>query len=268
MPDLQGQHAVVVGGGGQGIGRSVSLALATAGARVTVVDLDPEQSSGVVDEIVGLGGRADSQAANACSSDEVNAAIDAAAEGSDGIDVLVTVVGGVRGLAPWQPVHQHTDAQWAAILDLNLTSAFLSVRAALTHMVPRGRGSIVAVGSLSGMRGAPNHAAYGAAKAGVIHLARSVAIEYGRHGIRMNAVSPGRVDTPATSDTLDDAAYRVMAERVPLGRMASPDDIAAAVAFLASPESAYISGQVLTVDGGASARFPLPIAGTDPSEAF
>lgn len=266
---LAGKAAIVIGGGGGGIGHAVSLTLARAGARCGVVDVDKERAEATAGQIEAAGGKALARTANVLDSTECSDAITGLGEALGGVDVLVTVVGGNRGLAPWQPAHTHTDEQWEAVMSMNLRYVFFAVRSAITAMLAQGRGgAIVSVGSVSGMAGAPNHLSYGVGKAGVIHMARSVAIEYGRHGIRMNTVSPGRVRTPATSDTLGPEQTAIFAERIPLGRVAEPEDIANAVLFLASPLSSLVSGQNIVVDGGASCRFPLPLPGADPSEAF
>ncbi|HEY3924344.1 MAG TPA: SDR family NAD(P)-dependent oxidoreductase [Acidothermaceae bacterium] len=266
---LDGKTALVVGGGGGGIGRAVSTELAGAGARVVVVDVELDRAKGVCDDITAEGHIAVPMQADMLDSATVEALVDEVCASYEGIDVLATIVGGVRGLAPWQPAHRYTDKQWQDVLDLNLTSAFIAVRAVLTRMLDRGQGgSIIAIGSLSGIAGSPQHFAYGVGKAGVIHMARSIAIEYGQQGIRMNVVSPGRVRTPATSDTLNEAQLATFAERIPLGRIGEAEDIASAVRFFASPASSYISGQNLMVDGGATARFPIPLPGTSPHESF
>jgi 3-oxoacyl-[acyl-carrier protein] reductase len=266
---LDGRTALILGGGGEGIGRAVSLELGRAGADTVVADLVLERASSVSQELVAEGHQAVPLQVDALNPAEVDALVEQVWSQHEGIDVLVTVVGGVRGLAKWQPTHEYTDDQWSAVLDLNLTNVFYAVRAVLPRMKERGKGgAIVSIGSLSGVAGSPNHFAYGVGKAGVIHMARSVAIEYGRFGIRMNTVSPGRIRTAATSDTLNDEVLATFAERIPLGRIGEPEDIARAVRFLSAPASSYISGQMLMVDGGATARFPIPLPGTDPSEAF
>jgi NAD(P)-dependent dehydrogenase (short-subunit alcohol dehydrogenase family) len=134
-------------------------------------------------------------------------------------------------------------------------------------METRGGGSIVSVTSISGVFGAPNHSAYGAAKAGLIHLTKTLALECGRSGIRVNAVSPGAIATPATQATMSDERFRTLAETTPLQRAGRPEDIARAVLFFASPMSEYITGQMLLVDGGVGSKFPLGGIGTHISEA-
>lgn len=263
---LQGKRALVIGGG-RGIGRAVSQTLGRAGARVGVVDLEPDRARSVADEI-GEPGSAIPLVADVRETADVERVVAEACAELGGIDVLVTVVGGHNAFAPWQPTHESSEEQWDLITGVNLRYVFVVARAVLRVMLDQGQGgSLVYIGSVSGMAGAPNHSAYGAAKAGVIHFAKSLALEYGRHGIRVNVVSPGAVLTPAVADALTPRAQARMGETIPLGRPATPEDIARAVLFFASPLAGYVTGQVLAVDGGATARFPLSAPGAHPSEA-
>jgi len=264
---LDGKVALVVGGG-RGIGRAVSLTLGAAGADVAVVDLEPERADEVAAELTAVGTRAVAIAADIRDADEVRRVVRTTVDELGGVDVLVTVVGGQNAFAAWQPMHEWSDEEWDLVVGVNLRYVFLVAREVVTQMLEQGRGgAIVHIGSLSGMAGAPNHSAYGAAKAGVIHFAKSLALEYGRYGIRVNVVSPGVARTPATAGALSPEQDAAMAEKIPLGRPGMPDDIARAVLFFASPLAGYVTGQVLAVDGGVMARFPLPLPGGHPSEA-
>lgn len=264
---LTGKAALVVGGG-RGIGRAVSLTLGDAGAAVAVVDLEPDRAEAVAAELTASGTRALALAADIRDAADVERVVRETCAQLGGIDVLVTVVGGQNAFAAWQPTHLWSDEEWDLVVGVNLRYVFLVARAVIGVMLEQGRGgAIVNVGSVSGMAGAPNHSAYGAAKAGVIHLAKSLALEYGRHGIRVNVVSPGVARTPATAGALTPDQDAAMAEKIPLGRPGAPEDIANAVLFFASPLASYVTGQVLAVDGGVMARFPLPLPGGHPSEA-
>jgi 3-oxoacyl-[acyl-carrier protein] reductase len=264
---LDGKAALVVGGG-RGIGRAVSFVLGSAGADVAVVDLEGERAHDVTGELRDRGVRAFALVGDVRDAKEVERIVGSAREQLGGIDVLVTVVGGQHAYATWQPTHQWTDDEWDLVVGVNLRYVFLVARAVIRVMLEQGRGgSIVSVGSVSGMAGAPNHSAYGASKAGVIHFAKSLALEYGRSGIRVNVVSPGVARTPATAGALTPEQDAAMAEKIPLQRVGTPDDIANAVLFFASPLAGYVTGQVLAVDGGVTARFPLPLPGGHPSEA-
>lgn len=262
---LEDKRALVIGGG-RGIGRAISLQLGSAGASVAVVDLEPERAQSVSDEIA-KAGIAFPVVADVRQTEDVERAVREARQALGGIDVLATVVGGHNAFAPWQPLHETTEEQWDLVTGINLRYVFTVTRSVVRVMLEQGEGgSVIYTGSVSGMAGAPNHSAYGAAKAGVIHLARSLALEYGRYGIRFNVVSPGSVMTPAVADALLPEQQAAMAEKIPLGRSAVPEDIARAVLFFASPLAGYVSGQVLAVDGGVTGRFPLMVPGAHPSE--
>jgi NAD(P)-dependent dehydrogenase (short-subunit alcohol dehydrogenase family) len=125
----------------------------------------------------------------------------------------------------------------------------------------------VSVASISGVFGSPNHSAYGAAKAGLMQLTKTLALECGRNGVRVNAVSPGAVITPATSESMSDETRSVLSRTTPLQRPGRPEDLARAILFFASPLAAYVTGQMLLVDGGVSAKFPFSAQNSDPSEA-
>ncbi len=263
---LENQRALVVGGG-RGIGRAISLQLGEAGASVAVMDLERDRAETVSAEISKTG-TAFPVVADVRETPDLERGVSEAREALGGIDVLVTVVGGHNAFAPWQPLHETSDEHWDLVTGVNLRYVFTVTRAVLRVMLEQGSGgSMVFTGSVSGMAGAPNHSAYGAAKAGVIHLARSLALEYGRHGIRFNVVSPGSVLTPAVADAIPPERQTAMAERIPLGRSGTPEDIARAVLFFVSPLAGYVSGQVLAVDGGVLGRFPLMAPGAHPSEA-
>jgi 3-oxoacyl-[acyl-carrier protein] reductase len=268
VPGLLAGKAALVVGGGRGIGRAVSLTLGAAGAALAVVDLEAERADGVAGELTAAGARAVPLSADIREAEAVARVVREARDALGGIDILVTVVGGQNAFAAWQPTHQWSEDEWDLVVGVNLRYVFLVTREVIKVMLDQGRGgAIVNVGSVSGMAGAPNHSAYGAAKAGVIHFAKSLALEYGRHGIRINVVSPGVARTPATAGALTPEQDAAMAEKIPLGRPGAPEDIADAVLFFASPLASYVTGQVLAVDGGVMARFPLPLPGGHPSEA-
>jgi 3-oxoacyl-[acyl-carrier protein] reductase len=251
---LRGQHAVVIGGGGGGIGHAITLTLAKAGADLAVVDVSEERAKETAEEAAELGVNSIPITADVRVPEDMDRVVRDSWAALDGLDILVTVVGGARiwGL-PQSPAHLLTDADIEVYFDVNVGYVFRAVRAFLSALLENDRpGSIVSIGSIAGgSTGFPERPAYGASKAAVLSLARSVAVDYGRHGIRMNVVSPGFIATQVTdSDTLD---YNGV---VPLrGEKGRPQDIANAVLFLASPLASYVSGQILAVDGGASACF-------------
>ena len=209
-------------------------------------------TSAVADELRAAGSRAISVQAELRDASQVESAIDSAGAAFGGVDVLVNVAGGMHAYASWRRLGDWDEETWDEIVDRNLRYVFLTTRAMVRRLLAAGTGgSVVNIASISGETSAPNHTAYGAAKAGLTNLTRTLAVEYGPDQIRFNAVAPGSVATPAVADRVSGNSS------APLGRWATPDDIANAVVFLASPLASYITGQTLLVDGGATANFPL-----------
>jgi 3-oxoacyl-[acyl-carrier protein] reductase len=263
---LDGRRLIIVGGGGIGNGRGISRGAAAAGARVAIVDVNADRAREAADEVNNHGGAALPLVADVRVQADIERAVASAVDWLGGLDSVVTVVGGYSLFTPWTPLAEVTDEQWNLIIDLNLTYVFRVVREALKVFLEQGSGgSIVSIGSISGSVASPYGAAYGAAKAGLANLAKSVSVEYGQHGIRMNVVSCGVIATEAQQANFGDGG--VIAERVPAGRPGRPEEIAAAVVFLASPYASYISGQNLTADGSLTSRFPLPLPGVPPNIA-
>jgi NAD(P)-dependent dehydrogenase (short-subunit alcohol dehydrogenase family) len=197
-------------------------------------------------------------------------AIAEAFDAADALGDVDVVVANVGGAAVTSAAHETAPEEWRRVVDLNLTAAYLAMSAAAERMVRRRRGSIVAIASVQGLRGFPEHAAYAAAKAGVVGLARQMAVDCGPHGVRVNAVCPGTVLTEgvrAWLETLPDPAAREREfTRWPaLRRTGTPEEIAAAILWLASDESSYVSGHALVVDGGLTVvghhdAPPVPVA--------
>jgi 3-oxoacyl-[acyl-carrier protein] reductase len=263
---LDGCRVMVVGGGGVGNGRGISWGMAAAGARVAVVDIDLDRARGVADMITQARGEAHALQCDVRVGEDVDRVTAEAVEALGGLDSVVTVVGGYSLFAPWTPIAEVTDDQWNLIMDLNLTYVFRFVRASIKVFDTQGTGgSIVSIGSISGSVSSPYAAAYGAAKAGLANLAKSVSVECGGRGIRMNVVSCGVIATEAQRANFPGEGG--IAQRVPVGRVGLPDEIASAVAFLASPSASYVGGQNLTVDGSLTSRFPLPLPDVPPNVA-
>lgn len=254
---LQGKIALVVGGGA-GIGEATCRHLASAGARVVVVDIDEERARHVAGEVELAGGVAAAMAADVTQPDDARALISNIVGALGGIDVVVNIV----GVAGWGPLLNMDVEQWDLDLKRNLTHHLvIATEAARVMLEARSSGSIVMVASVSGLYGAPQHAAYGAAKAGVMSLARSMANEWGPHGIRVNAVAPDIIATPRVAAGfaergIDDIDAIARADGTPLGRWGTPDEIAGPLLFLASNLSSFITGQTLVVDGGTQSSFP------------
>jgi 3-oxoacyl-[acyl-carrier protein] reductase len=250
---LNGRTVVVAGAGGGGIGTAVCRVLAEAGAVVAALDNDPDRLAVSERVMDGTGGRYRSYVADVRNGDDVQTAVaDAAAAGP--LHGLVHVAG---GLFPdqWGSLLETAPETFDAVHELNLHSAFLTTRAVGARLVEQGTGgSIVNITSIAALSAMPFGAAYAAAKAGLIALTRTAAVELGPSGVRVNAVAAGSVRTPrnVSQSSPDDAPEERAA--IPLGRRGQPDDIAGAVLFLLSGLSGFVSGQVLAVDGGSSAR--------------
>jgi len=250
---LQGKAAIVIGGG-FGMGESTSHQFAQAGCKVGVVDLDLERAEKVAGAIREEGGQAIALAGDVTDDAALASIMDRAEDELGGIDALVTIVGQAR----FYRYLDMTPEDWAVDHDRNLRYFAFCAQAAARSMVKRGKpGTITAVASVSGLQSAPRHAAYGAAKAGLVNLVKSLAVELAEHGIRVNAIAPGAIATPrlASGANAEPYAERLRNTEVPFKRAGVPDDIAKAALFFASDLSTYVSGQTLAVDGGWMSAF-------------
>ncbi len=243
---LDGKGFVVVGAG-QGMGRQTSHALVQCGARVVCVDIDADRAADIAEEVGGTPWSGDATARA-----DVERLLD------DSVSALGQVYGlvDIIGMAEWGFIVDMDDGVWDRQMAINLRHAYLLGQVFGRHMVASGEGSMVFIASASGMDGAPNHAAYGAAKAGLMAWVKSMAVEMGPHGVRANAVAPGAIATPRIMDMLSDAQRAHSSGNAPIGRMGLPADIAGAALFLSSPLAGYVSGRTLLVDGGVGAKFP------------
>jgi NAD(P)-dependent dehydrogenase (short-subunit alcohol dehydrogenase family) len=258
--DFAGKTAIVTGGG-SGIGRAACLQFGRAGASVVVADIVTDQAAAVAREIEDAGGTALPVSVDVTDIVQVTAMADAALESYGRIDALYANAGiEGAGSAADMPLDD-----WYRVLNVNLTGVFLSIRAVLPGMIAGGGGAIVAQSSTAALVGVANLAAYSAAKGGVTALARQIAVEYGPQNIRANAICPGTVWTPLVERTYvargGDETFGSRAQMTesasrstPLRRLGTPDEVASLAVYLCSDDAAWMTGSVLTADGGFTAR--------------
>jgi 3-oxoacyl-[acyl-carrier protein] reductase len=239
--DLAGRTAFVTGST-RGIGLAVARALHAAGAKVAIVGRDESRARAVAEEI---GSGTAGVACDVAVASQVEAAIAAAEAALGPIDILVNNAGLTRD----NILLRLSEEDWDAVLDANLKGAFFTTRAVIKGMMKRRAGRIINIGSVVGLTGNKGQANYAASKAGLVGLTKSVAKEYASRGVLANCIAPGFIETDMTA-ALPSEARTALLEQIALGRLGRPEDIAAAVLFLASDLAAYITGQVLVVDGG------------------
>ena len=248
----------IVTGAGAGIGRAIAKQLAAEGAVVLVFDIDASGAEATVADLTTTGARALAVAGDVTDPTAIDGALGAATEAWGGLDILVnnaafTIKGSLEQTAP---------ADWTREIDICLKGPYLCAKAVLPDMVARGAGAIVNIASVNGLIALGNPA-YSAAKAGLIHFTKSLAVEYGPSGIRTNTVCPGTVRTEAPTWRIrqqkDPQVFAKLARWYPVGRVGTPEDIAAAVAFLASDEASFVNGANLVVDGGLTAGMGVMI---------
>jgi len=245
MMDLSDRVAIVTGSA-RGIGQAIALKLAEVGAAVVVNDIGESQPlESVAEEIRAMNRQALAVIADVSSSADAARLVETTVSTYGKVDILVNNAGITRD----QLVLRMSDEDWDTVLNVDLKSAFLCARAVLRSMIKQRWGRIISIASIAGEVGNPGQANYASAKAGIIGLTRTIAKEVASRGITANAVAPGLIDTGMTQQ-LDETQRQELSKRIPLGYPGSPRDVAEAVAFLASEEARYITGQVLNVDGG------------------
>jgi NAD(P)-dependent dehydrogenase (short-subunit alcohol dehydrogenase family) len=244
---LDGQTAVVLGGG-FGIGRETCLALTQAGARVFCVDLDASRAEAMAAEVNG-----EALIADVTKRQDVEILFDKVLQSAGRVDCVVDIV----GRADIGPLADVDDAGWADQLDVVLTHGLLAMQIGGHAVTISGGGSMVFVGSISGMTSLPGQTAYGAAKAALLHLVKGMAQELAP-SVRVNAVAPGFVKTPRLCEIVGDKGWDALAKVIPIGAAAEPAEIASVILFLASGLASHITGQTILTDGGVAGHVPLP----------
>lgn len=236
----------VITGGGSGLGRAIAVRFASEGARIVVAELNEAKGEETVRLIQDKGGEAFCVVTDVSRSSEVSTLFKTLDERGWSVDILVNNAGQGGNLAP---VHETSDEDWDSILAVHLNGTFYCTREAARRMLPRGGGVIINMGSVAGLKGLPGAAAYTAAKGAIISMTKGVAQEYAAHGIRVNCIAPGWVETPIL-EHIPDAMRPMMVGLTPLGRIGQPDEIAGVALFLASDDSTFVIGQTISPNGG------------------
>ncbi len=246
MLKLENKNALVIGGGGGHMGGQTTLKLAEAGCNVAIADLALEDAQSLAAQVNAMGRKASAHGCDILDPTAIERVVEQVDAEMGGIDVFATIVG-----APlWKSIADMSLENWDRDFSLNLRYAFVACRAVARAMTKHGRGgAITCVTSISGVRAAPAHAAYGAAKAGLIHLVKSMANEWGGDGIRVNSVAPGTIFSGRVLDTPESREI-ARNSTIPLRRRGQPEEVAKVITFLSSDLASYVTGETIMVDGG------------------
>ena len=246
--DLHGKVAMVTGAG-RGLGREMARALADVGSRIVVAELDCESGEDAAAELRKMGVEAIAVPTDVTDPESVQAAVDTAVKTFGRLDILVNNA----GISVWNAAEDMPYEDWLRVLDINLNGVFLCAQAAGRVMLQQGSGSIINIGSMSGsIVNTPQlQSNYNASKAAVVHLTKSLAVEWAKRGVRVNTISPGPMETEMTRQYLDDPEYGgVWRAMTPMGRVGKPEELGPLVVFLASDASSFMTGSDLIIDGG------------------
>jgi len=242
----------LITGSGSGIGKATALLFGREGAKVMSVDIDAETAQATARQIADAGGRADSLQADVSVAADVERMVQTTVERFGRLDVLVNNAGIIFLL----PITQVPEEMWDRLIDINLKGVYLGLKYGIPQMIKQGGGAIVNTASIAGLRGAATYDAYCASKGGVVQLTKATAVEFAKMNVRVNCVCPGIIDTAmldrgVAEQGLDKAAVvQVAGQAHPMGRIGRPEEVAAAVLFLASDEASFVTGVALPVDGG------------------
>ena len=247
MPYAFNGKVAIVTGAASGIGAAIAKALARDGASVVLADLDVRGADDVVAEIKAAGGTATVTETNVADAVEVEAMVEMAKRTYGGLHLAVNNAG-IGG--PSAPTGEYPLDGWQKVIDTNLNSVFYGMRYEIPAILASGGGAIVNMASILGSVGFANSSAYVAAKHGVVGVTKAAAMEYAKHGIRINAIGPAFIDTPLLSKNLDEAALAYIRTLHPIGRLGTPEEVAALTSFLLSDEASFVTGSYHLVDGG------------------
>lgn len=245
------QKIAFITGGASGLGRAAALQLAAQGARVAIADVQLDAARSLVDEIESKGGSAIAIPVNVRSDEEIEAGVQITVATFGRLDIAINAAG--IGGAEVRTAEYAPD-EWDRVIDINLTGVWRSMRHEIPAMLANGGGVIVNIASVAGLGGFPRHPAYAASKHGVVGLTRTAALEYGRKGIRINALCPGFTLTPMVQQMIEAGLpTEQLVARVPLGRLGTSEEVAATAIYLCSEAAAFIVGHALAIDGGITA---------------